>query len=182
MIYRAKPGTHSYAWIKQTVEARHAAFACYLRRVEQAVGFELGPVVMRTPNSSFDGRFTIERIGVTPERFDQLSRRVWKQTGTDADGTILVRPIRRTRQGRLIAQAMDSCAPLPNFLQIHAALHVHTPLPGRFSLTRLSYIGGHAFVSFDDSIRAEKENDDLEEITRSEFERIKEETEKNETK
>lgn len=142
MIYRAKPGTHSYAWIKQTVEARHAAFACYLRRVEKAVGFELGPFVMRTPNSSFDGRFTIEQIGVTPERFDQLGRRVWKQTAVQADGTILVKPIRRTRQGRLIAQAMDSCADLPNFMQIHDA---------------------------------------LEEITRSEFEHIKEQYRQNET-
>ena len=175
MIYQASPNTPSYDYIKRAFTARRSEYQAYLARVRRATGFaDIKSFSGFTPTNSMSGRYEIKSIGVTPDTFATLDRKVWREASRHG-GLVYVAPIRRTRKGKAIGAALKSCGQMPTHYDIHVALHVDEPPIGRFSLAQILYVYGHAFVYFDDRCRAERENPDLTEITQSEFDRLTDE-------
>ena len=52
MLYEAKQGTKAYEYIKGTLEAEEKEYKAYMKRVEEAVGFEFEKWQGYQPNCS----------------------------------------------------------------------------------------------------------------------------------
>lgn len=173
MLYEAKQGTKAYKYIKGTLEAEEKEYQAYMKRVEEAVGFEFDKWQGYQPNRSLLREYQITAIWLPTAQYEKLDKKLWKKR----DGKMLedgyyvaVAPNKRYKQGKAIAAVLASYKAVDNHFDILKELGVGVPKGGSFSITQLLRCNDRYFVFFDDSIRAEKRNPDFTEITIGEYE------------
>nr|DAH03114.1 MAG TPA: protein of unknown function (DUF5420) [Caudoviricetes sp.] len=174
MLYEAKQRTKTYEYIKGILEAEEKEYQAYMKRVDEAVGFEFEKWQGYQPNRSLRREYKITAIWVPSERYETLDKKVWKKR----DGKMLedgyyvaVAPNKRYKQGKAIAAALASYKVVTNHFGILEELGIGGPKDFRsFSITQLLRCNDRYFAFFDDSIRAEKKNPDFTEITIGEYE------------
>lgn len=173
MIYKPKEGSKAYEYIKCVMDAEKKEKDAYFARVEDAVGFKVNSYSGYIPNKTLNRKHLIESLYVNDKTFDGLDAKLWKETGT-RNGLHEIVPIKRTKKGKEIAAAFKSFKSVTNHFKIYKALNVKEPKGCRFSITQL--IGdinkGVYLVYFDDSVRANKDNPDLVEITMTEYDEL----------
>lgn len=175
MLYEAKQGTKAYGYIKGILDAEEKERQAYIKRVEEAVGFEFEKYQGYQPNRTLTREYEITAIWVLSERYDTLDKKVWKKI----DGVkledgyyVAVSPNRRSKQGKAIASVLLSYKSVANHFKVMKELNIEVPQASRFSITQLLRHKDRIFVYFDDGIRAEKHNSDFKEITIGEYEDI----------
>lgn len=174
MLYEAKQGTKAYEYIKGILEAEEKEYQAYMKRVDEAVGFEFEKWQGYQPNCSLLREYEITAIWVPSERYETLDKKVWKKR----DGKMLedgyyvaVAPNKRCKQGKAIAAALASYKAVTSHFDILKELGIGRLKSFRsFSITQLLRCNDRYFAFFDDSIRAEKKNPDFTEITIGEYE------------
>ena len=173
MLYEAKQETKAYEYIKGILDAEFLEHQAYMKRVEEAVGFEFEKYQGYQPNRTLTREYEITAIWVLSERYDTLDKKVWKKI----DGVkledgyyIAIAPNKRYKQGKAIASVLLSYKSVANHFKIMKELNIEVPQTSRFSITQLLRHKDRIFVYFDDSIRAEKKNPDFKEITIGEYE------------
>ena len=174
MICQAKEGTKSYEYIKDVLDREYIEYKSYMKRVDEAVGFKVEKYKACTPNESLARDYRITEILIPIEIYNKLDKKAWKELGIiyEDTGYQCVKPNKRTKQGKLISKAMESYISVATQLQIMKQLNLDFPDTKTFHLTQLFRNGDDVFVYADDRIDAEKDNPDLKEITKSEFEKI----------
>lgn len=173
MLYEAKQGLKAYEYIKGILEAEEKEYKAYMKRVNEAVGFEFEKWQGYQPNRSLLREYEITAIWVPSERYETLDKKLWKKR----DGKILedgyyvaVAPNKRYKQGKAIAAVLASYKAVTDHFMILKELGLYRPLGGSFSITQLLRCKDRIFAFFDNSIRAEKRNFDFTEITIGEYE------------
>ena len=173
MLYETKQGSNAYEYIKGILDAEEKEYQAYMKRVEEAVGFEFEKYQGYQPNSSLLREYEITAIWVPSERYDTLDKKVWKKI----DGVkledgyyVAIAPNKRCKQGKAIASVLLSYKSVANHFKVMKELNIEVPQVSRFSITQLLRHKDRIFVYFDDSIRAEKHNSDFKEITIGEYE------------
>ena len=173
MLYEAKQGSKAYEYIMSILDAEEKERQAYIKRVEEAVGFEFEKYQGYQPNRTLTRVHEITAIWVLPERYDTLDKKVWKKI----DGVkledgyyVAVAPNKRYKQGKAIASVLASYKAVTNHFKILQELGVGVHQGGSFCITQLFRCDDRFFAFFDDSIRAEKQNLDFEEITIGEYE------------
>ena len=172
MLYEAKQGTKAYEYIKSILDAEFEEHQAYIKRVEEAVGFEFEKYQGYQPNRTLTRVYEITAIWVLSERYDTLDKKVWKKV----DGVkledgyyVAIAPNKRSKQGKAIASVLLSYKSVANHFKVMKELNIEVSLASRFSITQLLRHKDRIFVYFDDSIRAEKQNQDFVEITIGEY-------------
>lgn len=173
MLYEAKQGSKAYEYIKSILDAEFEEYQAYTKRVEEAVGFEFEKYQGYQPNRTLTRVYEITAIWVPSDRFDTLDKKVWKKI----DGVkledgyyVAIAPNKRYKQGKAISAVLKSFKPVTNFWNLMRELDLCEPDFRSFSITQLLCHKDRIFAFFDDSIRAEKQNPDFEEITIGEYE------------
>ena len=174
MLYEAKQETKAYEYIKGILDAEFEEHQAYMKRVEEAVGFEFEKYQGYQPNRTLTREYEITAIWVPSERYDtRLDKKVWKKI----DGVkledgyyVAIAPNKRYKQGKAIASVLLSYKSVANHFKVMKELNIEVPQTSRFSITQLLRHKDRIFVYFDDSIRAEKKNPDFKEITIGEYE------------
>jgi hypothetical protein len=174
MLYEAKQGSKSCEYIKSVLEAEEKEYQAYMKRVNEAVGFEFEKWQGYQPNHSLLREYEITAILVPSERYETLDKKLWKKR----DGKMLedgyyvaVAPNKRYKQGKAIAAVLASYKAVANHFDVLDELSIGSPKGFRsFSITQLLRCNDRYFAFFDDSIRAEKKNPDFTEITIGEYE------------
>lgn len=173
MLYEAKQGSKAYEYIKSILDAEEKEYQAYMKRVEEAVGFEFEKYQGYQPNRTLTRVYEITAIWVLSERYDTLDKKVWKKI----DGVkledgyyVVIAPNKRSKQGKAIASVLLSYKSVANHFKVMSELNIEVPQASRFSITQLLRHKDRIFVYFDDSIRAEKHNSDFKEITIGEYE------------
>lgn len=173
MLYEAKQGTKAYEYIKSILDAEFEEYQAYIKRVEEAVGFEVEKYQGYQPNHTINRKYEITAIWVSSERYEKLDKKVWKKVDGKKleDGYyVAIAPNKRCKQGKAIAAVLTSYKSFTHHFQILKELNIEIPHVSRFSITQLLRHKERIFVYFDDSIRAEKQNPDFVEITIGEYE------------
>lgn len=173
MLYETKQGSNAYEYIKGILDAEEKEYQAYMKRVEEAVGFEFEKYQGYQPNRTLTREYEITAIWVLSERYDTLDKKVWKKI----DGVkledgyyVAIAPNKRCKQGKAIASVLLSYKSVANHFKVMKELNIEVPQVSRFSITQLLRHKDRIFVYFDDSIRAEKHNSDFKEITIGEYE------------
>ena len=173
MLYEAKQGSKAYEYIKSIQDAEEKEYQAYMKRVKEAVGFKFEKYQGYQPNRTLTRVYEITAIWVLSERYDTLDKKVWKKI----DGVkledgyyVAIAPNKRYKQGKVIASVLLSYKSVANHFKVMKELNIEVPQASRFSITQLLRHKDRIFVFFDDSIRAEKQNLDFEEITIGEYE------------
>lgn len=173
MLYETKQGSKAYEYIKGILDAEEKEYQAYMKRVEEAVGFEFEKYQGYQPNRTLTRVYEITAIWVLSERYDTLDKKVWKKI----DGVkledgyyVAIAPNKRCKQGKTIASVLLSYKSVANHFKVMKELNIEVPQVSRFSITQLLRHKDRIFVYFDDSIRAEKHNSDFKEITIGEYE------------
>lgn len=173
MLYEAKQGTKAYEYIKGILEAEEKEYQAYMKRVEEAVGFEFDKWQGYQPNRSLLREYYITAIWVPSERYETLDKKVWKECDGKKleDGYyVAVAPNKRYKQGKAIAAVLASYKAVTNHFKILKDLGIGGSRGDSISITQLLRCKDRIFAFFDDSIRAEKCNSDFTEITIGEYE------------
>lgn len=172
MLYETKQGSNAYEYIKGILDAEEKEYQAYMKRVEEAVGFEFEKYQGYQPNRTLTRVYEITAIWVLSERYDTLDKKVWKKI----DGVkledgyyVAIAPNKRCKQGKAIASVLLSYKSVANHFKVMKELNIEVPQVSRFSITQLLRHKDRIFVYFDDSIRAEKHNSDFVEITIGEY-------------
>lgn len=171
MIYKAKEGSKAYEYIKSICEAEDKEFKDYVKRVEDAVGFELKKFGGYMPDSTLTRICKVTSILVDKEKWEQLDKKLWKKEEVIEDYVRIV-PIKRTKQGKAISAILSSYNAVTDYWKILKELGLKEGNGNRIILPQLRSTNGHCFIRLGDNIRADKDNPDLEEITMSEYERL----------
>lgn len=173
MLYETKQGSNAYEYIKGILDAEEKEYQAYMKRVEEAVGFEFEKYQGYQPNRTLTRVYEITAIWVLSERYDTLDKKVWKKI----DGVkledgyyVAIAPNKRCKQGKAIASVLLSYKSVANHFKVMKELNIEVPQVIRFYITQLLRHKDRIFVYFDDSIRAEKHNSDFKEITIGEYE------------
>ena len=173
MLYETKQGSNAYEYIKGILDAEEKEYQAYMKRVEEAVGFEFEKYQGYQPNRTLTRVYEITAIWVLSERYDTLDKKVWKKV----DGVkledgyyVAIAPNKRCKQGKAIASVLLSYKSVANHFKVMKELNIEVTQASRFSITQLLRHKDRIFVYFDDSIRAEKHNSDFKEITIGEYE------------
>lgn len=173
MLYEAKQGSKAYEYIKSILDAEFEEHQAYMKRVEEAVGFKFEKYQVYRPNRTLTRVYEITAIWVLSELYDTLDKKVWKKI----DGVkledgyyVAIAPNKRYKQGKAISAVLKSFKPVTNFWNLMRELDLCEPDFRSFSITQLLCHKDRIFAFFDDSIRAEKQNPDFEEITIGEYE------------
>lgn len=173
MLYEAKQGSKAYEYILSILDSEENERQAYIKRVEEAVGFEFEKYQGYQPNRTLTRVHEITAIWVLPERYDTLDKKVWKKI----DGVkledgyyVAVAPNKRYKQGKAIAAVLASYKAVTSHFDILKEFGVSIGEVGAFSITQLLRCNDRYFAFFDDSIRAEKQNPDFVEITIGEYE------------
>lgn len=172
MIYKVKEGSKAYEYIKSVCEAEEKEYKAYVKRVEDTIGFKYNQYVGYYPNCCFSRKYLITALIVEREMWEELDKKIWKKEKAVSGICVQIVPNKRTKKGKEIATAFSSYNAVTNHFKIFKELGVSEPESNRFSLTQLLHKGSCYFVYFDNSIRADKENNDLVEITMNEYERL----------
>ena len=171
MLYEAKG--KAYEYIKGILDAEEKEYQAYMKRVEEAVGFEFEKWQGYQPNRSLLREYEITAIWMPSERFDTLDEKVWRKIDSRMfeDGHyVAIKPNKRYKQGKAIAAVLSSYKAVTNHFKVMKELNIGVPQASRFSITQLLRHKDRIFAFFDDSIRAEKQNPDFVEITIGEYE------------
>lgn len=175
MLYEAKKGSKAYDYINGILEAEEKEYQAYMKRVDEAVGFEFDKWQGYQPNRSLLREYKITAIWLPTAQYEKLDKKVWKKR----DGKMLedgyyvaVAPNKRHKQGKAIAAVLSSYETVANHFKVMNDLNVGKPDLRSFSITQLLRHKDRIFAFFDDSIRAEKCNPDFTEITIGEYEDI----------
>lgn len=171
MLYEAKG--KAYEYIKGVLDAEEKEYQAYMKRVEEAVGFEFEKWQGYQPNRSLLREYEITAIWVPSERFDTLDKKVWRKVDSKMleDGYyVAIAPNKRYKQGKAIAAVLSSYKAVTDHFKILKELGVGVPQGSSYSITQLLRCKDRIFAFFDDSIRAEKRNPDFTEITIGEYE------------
>lgn len=173
MLYEAKEGTKAYEYIKGILEAEEKEYQAYMKRVDEAVGFEFEKWQGYQPNRSLLREYLITAIWVPSERYETLDKKVWKKR----DGKMLedgyyvaVAPNKQYKHGKAIAAVLASYNAVANHFKILKELGLGGSQGNSISITQLLCCKDRIFAFFDDGIRAEKCNSDFTEITIGEYE------------
>ena len=173
MLYEAKQGSKAYEYIKSILDAEEKERQAYMKRVEEAVGFKFEKYQGYQPNRTLTREYEITAIWFLSELYDTLDKKVWKKI----DGVkledgyyVAIAPNKRYKQGKAISAVLKSFKPVTNFWNLMRELDLCEPDFRSFSITQLLRHKDRIFAFFDDSIRAEKQNPDFEEITIGEYE------------
>ena len=173
MLYEAKQGTKAYDYIKGILEAEEKEYQAYMKRVDEAVGFEFDKWQGYQPNRSLLREYLITAIWVPSEQYETLDKKVWKKR----DGKMLedgyyvaVAPNKRCKQGKAIAAVLASYKAVTNHFKILKELSIGGSQGNSIYITQLLRCKDRIFAFFDDGIRAEKCNSDFKEITIGEYE------------
>ena len=173
MLYEAKQGSKAYDYIKGILEAEEKEYQAYMKRVDEAVGFEFDKWQGYQPNRSLLREYLITAIWVPDSQYEKLDKKLWKKR----DGKMLedgyyvaVAPNKRCKQGKAIAAVLSSYETVANHFQVMSDLNVGGSQDNYISITQLLRHKDRIFAFFDDSIRAEKCNPDFTEITIGEYE------------
>lgn len=172
MLYEAKEGTKAYEYIRGILEAEEKEYQAYMKRVEEAVGFEFDKWQGYQPNRSLLREYYITAIWVPSERYETLDKKVWKKCDGKKleDGYyVAVAPNKRYKQGKAIAAVLASYKAVTNHFKILKELGIGGSQGNSISITQLLRCKDRIFAFFDDSIRAEKRNSDFTEITIGEY-------------
>ena len=175
MIYQVKHGTKSYEFIKDVLDREYIEYKSYMKRVDEAAGFEVKKYKGYVPNRNLSREHRITEILIPIEIYNKLDKKIWNELGKiklEEGDYMQAKPDKRTKQGKLISKAMESYISVATQLQIMKQLNLDFPDTKSFHLTQLFRNGDDVFVYADDRIDAEKDNPDLKEITKSEFEKI----------
>ena len=171
MLYEAKGKACEY--IKGVLDAEEKEYQAYMKRVEEAVGFEFEKWKGYQPNRSLLREYEITAIWLPTAQYETLDKKIWKKR----DGKMLedgyyvaIAPNKRYKQGKAIAAVLSSYKAVTDHFKILKELGVGVPQGSSFSITQLLRCKDRIFVFFDDSIRAEKKNPDFTEITIGEYE------------
>lgn len=173
MLYEVKTGSKAYEYIKGILDAEEEERQAYMKRVTEVVGFEFEKYQGYQPNRTLTRVYEITAIWVPSERFDTLDKKVWKKVdGARLEGGyyVAIAPNKRSKQGKVIASVLLSYKSVANHFKVMKELNIEVPQARRFTITQLLRHKDRIFVYFDDSIRAEKQNPDFEEITIGEYE------------
>lgn len=173
MLYETKQGSKAYEYIKGILEAEEKEYQAYMKRVDEAVGFKFEKWQGYQPNRSLLRECLITAIWVPSERFDTLDEKAWRKIDSRMfeDGHyVAIKPNKRCKQGKAIAAVLASYKAVTSHFDILKELNIEVPHVSRFSITQLLRHKERIFVYFDDSIRAEKQNQDFVEITIGEYE------------
>ncbi len=172
MIYKAKEGSKAYEYIKSVCEAEDREFKAYNERVEEAVGFELNKFGGYMPDSTLTRFCKVTSILVDKEKWGQLDKKLWKKEEVIEDYVRIV-PIKRTKQGKAISAVFSSYNAVTDYWKILKELGLKEGSDNRITFPKLYHSKtGHCFIRLGDYVRADKDNPDLVEITRSEYERL----------
>lgn len=79
MIYKAKEGSKAYEYIKSICEAEDKECKAYVKRVEEAVGFELDKFGGYMPDSTLTRICKVTSILVDKKKWEQLDKKLWKE-------------------------------------------------------------------------------------------------------
>ena len=173
MLYEAKQGTKAYEYIKSILDSEFEEYQAYMKRVEEAVGFEVEKYQGYQPNHTINRMYEVTAIWVSSERYEKLDKKVWKKVDGKKleDGYyVAIAPNKRCKQGKAIAAVLTSYKSFTHHFKVLKELNIEVPHVSRFSITQLLRHKDRIFVYFDDSIRAEKQNPDFVEITIGEYE------------
>ena len=173
MLYEAKQGSKAYDYIKGILEAEEKEYQAYMKRVDEAVGFEFDKWQGYQPNRSLLREYLITAIWLPTAQYEKLDKKLWKKRDGKMmeDGYyVAVAPNKRCKQGKAIAAVLSSYETVANHFQVMNDLNIGKPDIRSFSITQLLRCKDRIFAFFDDSIRAEKCNPDFKEITIGEYE------------
>lgn len=173
MLYEAKEGTKACEYIKGILEAEEKEYQAYMKRVDEAVGFEFEEWQGYQPNRSLLREYEITAIWIPFERYETLDEKVWRSSASkmlENGYYVAVAPNKRYKQGKAIATVLASYKAVADHFKILKELGIECPQARSFSITQLLRCNDRFFVFFDDSIRAEKCNSDFKEITIGEYE------------
>ena len=173
MLYEAKQGSKAYDYIKGILEAEEKEYQAYMRRVDEAVGFEFDKWQGYQPNRSLLREYLITAIWVPDAQYEKLDKKLWRKVGSQLfdDGRYVgVAPNKRCKQGKAIAAVLSSYETVANHFQVMKDLSIGGSQGNSISITQLLRCKDRIFAFFDDSIRAEKQNPDFTEITIGEYE------------
>ena len=173
MLYEAKQGTKAYEYIKGIIEAEEKEYQAYMKRVDEAVGFEFKKWQGYKPNRCLLREYLITAIWLPTAQYEKLDKKVWRKVGSKlfADGRyVSIAPNKRCKQGKAIAAVLASYKAVTNHFKILKDLSIGGSQGNSISITQLLRCKDRIFAFFDDSIRAEKQNPDFKEITTGEYE------------
>lgn len=171
MLYEAKGKACEY--IKGVLDAEEKEYQAYMKRVEEAVGFEFEKWQGYQPNRSLLREYLITAIWLPTAQYEKLDNKLWRKVDSqlfDDDRYVAIAPNKRCKQGKAIAAVLSSYETVANHFQVMNDLNIGKPDLSRFSITQLLRCKDRIFAFFDDSIRAEKRNSDFKEITIGEYE------------
>lgn len=173
MLYEAKQGSKAYEYIKSILDAEFEEHQSYMKRVEEAVGFEFEKYQGYQPNRSLLREYEITAIWIPSECFATLDKKVWRKVDSKMleDGYyVAVAPNKRYKQDKAVAAVLASYKAITNHFKILNELGIGDSQSGSISITQLLRHKDRIFAFFDDGIRAEKCNSDFKEITIGEYE------------
>ena len=173
MLYEAKQGSKAYDYIKGILEAEEKEYQAYMKRVDEAVGFEFDKWQGYQPNRSLLREYLITAIWIPDAQYEKLDKKLWRKVDSQLfdDGRYVgVAPNKRCKQGKDIASVLSSYETVANHFQVMKDLNIGGSQGNSISITQLLRCKDRIFVFFDDSIRAEKCNRDFKEITIGEYE------------
>ena len=174
MLYEAKQGTKAYDYIKGILESEEKEYQAYMKRVDEAVGFEFDKWQGYQPNRSLLREYLITAIWLPSERYETLDKKLWRKVGSkmfDDGRYVSIAPNKRCKHGKAIAAVLSSYKAITSHFDILKELCIGGPKGFRYiSITQLLRHKDRIFAFFDDSIRAEKCNPDFTEITIGEYE------------
>lgn len=176
MIYKAKKDSKAYAYIKDILEKEDMEREAYFDRVNKAVGFKVEYFSGYYPNKNLDRKYLMTEILVSEATWEQLDKKLWQKKGM-VRGRVQIAPSKRIKRGKEIVSVLQSFHPVTSHWDILSDLGLPKPNLSCFSITQLFCNGNKdAYMLYvDDTIRADMENPDLIEITRTEYDKIMEE-------
>lgn len=121
MLYEAKQGSKAYEYIKSILDAEFEEHKAYMKRVEEAVGFEFEKYQGYQPNRSLLREYEITAIWIPSERFATLDKKVWRKVDSKMleDGYyVAVAPNKRYKQGKAVAAVLASYKAITNHFKI----------------------------------------------------------------
>ena len=170
MLYEAKQGTKAYEYIKGILEAEEKEYQAYMKRVDEAVGFEFDDYLCCRANDSNDRKIVISYIWVSLKQYETLDKKAWRQMSRSKreDGLyIAIVPNKRYKQGKLLASVLDSYKPFISKDEIIKELGIDvshvSPFGNKIMIFRRKDC---IFVSFDDRARVEECNLDFKKVDR----------------
>ena len=173
MLYEAKQGSKAYDYIKGILEAEEKEYQAYMKRVDEAVGFEFDKWQGYQPNRFPLREYLITAIWVPSEQYEKLDKKLWRKVGSklfDDCRYVSIAPNKRCKQGKAIAAVLASYKIITSDFRLKNDLNVGDSILNCYTIIQLLRHKDRIFAFFDDSIRAEKCNPDFKEITIGEYE------------